>query len=135
MVLARLLRLERTPQAVAEETHAVGMEDRHWARGEAIRHWLFWFVVPTILGPSAWSTAFFFQQVHLAETKGWRHIELVALFPVYTATAVLAMLGSGWLIDRMGSVRLMPFYLIPMAEPRTITAMAMDLIPPMFLVP
>ncbi len=114
-VLARLLRLERTPQSVARESQAVGMDDRHWSRPEALRHWLFWLMVPSILAPSAWSTAFFFQQVHLAETKGWTHVQLVALFPLYTSVSVLAMLASGWVIDRVGTARLMPVYQLPMA--------------------
>lgn len=114
-LLWRLLRLERTPQAVAAESAAVGMDGLHWTRPQALRHPLFWLMVPAILAPSAWSTAFFFQQVHLAETKGWSHAQLVALFPLYTSVSVLAMLGSGWVIDRVGSPRLMPVYLLPMA--------------------
>ena len=114
-VLARLLRLERTPQAVAAESQAVGMNAKHWTRKEALRHWLFWLIVPSILAPSAWSTAFFFQQVHLAETKGWSHVQLVSLFPLYTAASVTAMLASGWVIDRVGTARLMPYFQLPMA--------------------
>ena len=114
-VLVRLLRLERTPQSVAAESQAVGMNGRHWTRRQALRHWLFWLMVPSILAPSAWSTAFFFQQVHLAQTKGWTHVRLVALFPLYTAVSVAAMLASGWVIDRVGTARLMPVYQLPMA--------------------
>lgn len=114
-VLVRLLRLERTPQSVAAESQAVGMNGRHWTRRQALRHWLFWLMVPSILAPSAWSTAFFFQQVHLAQTKGWTHVQLVALFPLYTAVSVAAMLASGWVIDRVGTARLMPVYQLPMA--------------------
>ena len=63
-VLTHLLRMERTPQSVAEQSQAVGMLGRHWSRAQTLRHWLFWLMVPAILAPSAWSTAFFFQQVH-----------------------------------------------------------------------
>jgi len=114
-VLTRLLRLERTPQSVAAESQAVGMLDRHWTRGQAFRHWLFWLIVPMILGPSAWSTAFFFQQVHLAETKGWSHVQLVSLFPIFTVFGVISMIVSGWVIDRVGTARLMPMIQLPMA--------------------
>ncbi len=114
-VLARLLRLERTPQSVAEENEAFGMGNRHWNRRDVLGHWLFWFIVPALLAPAAFSTAFFFQQVHLAETKGWAHVELVALFPLFTAFAVGSMLLSGSVIDRLGTARLMPVFQIPMA--------------------
>ncbi len=113
--VARLLRLERTPQQVAHEGQAAGMSDRHWLRREVLSHWLFWLLVPSLLAPAAFSTAFFFQQVHLAETKGWAHMHLVALFPVFTTAAIGSMVASGWLIDRVGSGRLMPFFQIPMA--------------------
>lgn len=114
-VLARFLRVERTPRAVTEETHAAGMDGRHWRRGEMLRHPLFWTVVPATLAPSAFVTALFFQQVHLSGTKGWDHVGFVALFPVYTLVSIAAMLGAGWAIDRFGTARLMPVYLLPLA--------------------
>ncbi len=112
-IVLRLLRNERTPQSATEGTMATGMEGRHWSRMDALRHWLFWLMVPAILGPSAFGTAFFFQQVHIAEVKGWTHLELVALFPIYTATGIFAMLASGWAIDRWGTGLLMPLSQIP----------------------
>ncbi len=114
-ILARLLRLERTPQSVAAENQSLGMTGRHWVRSEVLRHWLFWSVFPALLAPAAFSTAFFFQQVHVAEVKGWAHVELVALFPVFTVAAITGMLSSGWLIDRVGTARMMPLYQLPMA--------------------
>ena len=114
-ILVMLLRLERTPQSIAEESDAVGMFGRHWSRSEALRHWLFWVMVPAVLGPSAWITALFFQQVHLAETKGWSHASLVALFPLYTTVAMTATVVSGLLVDRFGSGRLVALVGLPMA--------------------
>lgn len=113
-VLIALLRQERTPQSHAETDHAVGMEGRHWRRSEMLRHPLFWFMVPALLGPPAFNTVFFFQQVHFAEVKGFSHLELVALFPVYTLAAVAGMMVSGGALDRLGTARLIPFYQLPM---------------------
>lgn len=113
-LLRRLLRTERTPRGDTELAHVPGLGQRHWRRGEMLRHPLFWWLVPALTAPPAFVTALFFQQVHLAETKGWSHVEFVALFPFYTATGIAAMLASGWLIDRVGAARLMPWYLIPM---------------------
>lgn len=113
-VLMRLLRHERTPQSMAESQSSTGMGGRHWTRRETLRHPLFWFMVPALLGPSAFYTAFFFHQVHFAEIKGWAHVELVAFFPVFTAMAIVAMITAGWALDRFGTTRLMPFYQLPM---------------------
>lgn len=112
-VLIRLLRNERTPQSLAKSESSTGMNGRQWTRRQALRHPLFWTVVPAILGPSAFVTALFFHQVHLAEIKGWSHIELVSLFPVYTVVGIIAMLTVGWALDKYGTKRLMPFFLLP----------------------
>lgn len=126
-VMQRLLRQERTPQSLAEGDTALGMDARHWTRKEMLRHPLFWFVLPSILGPSAFVTALFFQQVHLAEVKGWSHVGFVALFPVYTGVSTLFMLLAGWAIDRFGTKRLMPFYQIPIAISFVVMASAESL--------
>jgi len=114
-LLVALLRRERTPQSMAHEAQAVGMGGRHWSRGDVLRHRLFWFLVPALLAPAAFNTAFFFQQVHLAEVKGWAHMGLVALFPIYSVATVVAMLVSGWAVDRWGTARLMPLFQLPLA--------------------
>lgn len=113
-ILIALLRNERTPQSMARDNQAPGMDGRHWTRGEAFRHRLFWLMVPALLGPAAFNTAFFFQQVHYAGVKGWAHIELVALFPLFTGMSIGAMVISGWALDKWGTARLMPFYQLPM---------------------
>lgn len=114
-LLLPLLRLERTPQSIARDTQVSGMQDRHWGRGDMLGHWLFWCIVPALIAPSAFSTAFFFHQVHLAEVKGWTHLAMVALFPAFTGAGIAGLLISGWLIDRLGTARLMPVFQIPMA--------------------
>ena len=109
-ILSRLLRLERTPQAMADENQSLGMDERQWSRRDALRHPLFWMLMPALICGPMFGTAFFFQQVHLAEVKGWDHLSLVALFPIYTTAGVAAMLASGWAVDRFGSSRLMGLY-------------------------
>jgi MFS family permease len=113
-LLLMLLTKERTPQSWAGTSQSLGMDDRHWTRKETLRHFLFWFMVPALLGPSAFNTAFFFHQVHIAEVKGVSHVALVAMFPVYTAVGIAAMILSGWALDRLGTARLLPFMQVPM---------------------
>src|SRR6056297_3637668 len=122
--LLMLLRRERTPQSWAQTSQSLGMEGRHWTRGQALTHFLFWFMVPALLGPSAFNTAFFFHQVHIAEIKQVSHVELVAMFPFYTAVGIAAMVSSGWALDRFGTPRLIPFMQIPMVAAFLIFAFA-----------
>lgn len=113
-LLLVLLRQERTPQSLAKTNQSEGMLGKHWTRGQVLRHPLFWLMIPMLIGPSAFNTAFFFQQVHFAEIKGWDHIELVALFPVYTTVSILTMIVYGWALDKLGTAKLIPLFLIPM---------------------
>lgn len=123
-VLMLLLRQERTPQSWAQSDQSLGMEGRHWTRNETLRHFLFWFMVPALLGPSAFNTAFFFHQVHFAEVKAISHVELVAMFPFYTAVSIGAMVLSGWGLDKFGTPRLIPFMQLPMVAAFMVFAFA-----------
>ena len=109
-----LLKSERTPQSLAKEVTAFGLLGKSWSRKEVITHPLFWLIFPAIIGPSACITSFFFQQVYFAEVKGWTHLQLVALFPLYTLVAILFSLVSGWALDKFGLDRIIPFYQIPL---------------------
>jgi MFS family permease len=114
-VILILLRQERTPQSMADQAQRAGMEGRHWTRAEMFRSGLFWMIIPLAIGPAAWGTALFFQQVHLTEVKGWALVEFVALMPVYTLSAVASTFLSGWAIDRFGVSRVVPVMMLPFA--------------------
>ena len=110
-----LLRTERVPSAVSDLAEAAGMSGRHWSRRDVLGDWRFWCLLPMTTCTSIFSTALFFQQVHLAEVKGWTHVELVALFPIYTTFTVGCGLIFGLAIDRWSSVRLIAYMPLPMA--------------------
>ncbi len=114
-LLLWLLSQERTPQSIATETNAVGMDGRHWTRKDVVTSPLFWMLMPMLLGPPAWGTSLFFQQVHIADVKGWDLIDYFALIPLLTAVSVCTTLISGQLIDRFGSSGISKLYLLPFA--------------------
>ena len=113
VILYRLLRLERTPQSAANAPAAMGLLGKDWTRTMALRHPLFWLMVPAIVFFSAFGTTFWFHQVHFAEVKGYSHLALVAVFPLGTISLAISTIIYGWAIDRFGVVRLMPFYIVP----------------------
>ena len=123
-----LLAEERSPQSSATEGQSLGMGGRHWRRNQALRHPLFWFMIPALLGQSAFNTAFFFLQVHFAEIKGWEHLQLVAMFPVYTLVSITAMILSGILLDKLDTARLIPYFQLPMIVAFLIFAFGQSLI-------
>ncbi len=67
-------------------------------------------LVPLLLGPPAWGTALFFQQVHIAAVKGWALVDYLALIPLMTVISVAATLVTGALVDRFGSGRLLQLF-------------------------
>ncbi|OUS36694.1 MFS transporter [Rhodobacterales bacterium 56_14_T64] len=113
-ILLMLLREERTPQSMAQSDQSLGMQARHWTRNQTFRHPLFWFMVPALLGPGAFNTAFFFHQVHFAEIKLMTHVELVTMFPFYILISIVAMALTGWALDKVGTARLIPWFQLPM---------------------
>lgn len=123
-LITLLLRQERTPQSMAEEAHIAGMAGRHWTRAEMLRSGLFFLMIPMIVGPAAWGTALFFQQVHLTEVKGWELVAFVALMPIYTVSSVFMTFFSGWAIDRFGVSRIVPFQMLPFALSFAVLAFA-----------
>ncbi|WP_055083573.1 MFS transporter [Jannaschia donghaensis] len=127
-VTLRLLRAERTPQSLATEASAVGMDGRHWTRGAMLRHWLFWMLIPLLLGPPAFGTALFFHQVHLTDVKGWDLLDYVALMPIFTIVSVSVTFASGALIDRFGTGVLIAIYLLPFAAAFVLIGAASSLV-------
>ena len=123
----RLLRLERTPQSVAQNNQSTGLYGKHWTRANVLRHPIFWAMAPAVMSFSGFGTAFWFHQVHFAQVKGWSHLSLVSLFPLYTAIGIGAMLVSGWALDRIGTPRLIVFYQLPMVIAFTIFSYATSL--------
>jgi len=115
-IIINLLSNERTPNSSQENIiDQVGMESKHWERKEVLKHWVFWSVIIPFLIPPIFSTAFFFNMVHLTEIKNWSLITFTSLFPFYTGMSILTTLISGWILDKFGVEKILPFYLIPMA--------------------
>ena len=108
-----LLGAERMPAALAAEPQSLGMKARHWTRPDVLSHPLFWLLLPMLLAPPTWGTALFFQQVHIADAKGFSLTSYLALLPIMMAVATLATILSGQLIDRWGTARLVRVYLLP----------------------
>lgn len=112
-ILMGLLSEERTPASMAKNSVSLGMNNRHWTRSDVLRHPLFWLLVPTLMGPSAFSTAFFFHQVHYADVVNITNLQFVSYLPMFTVVSVCAMLSSGAALDRLGTTRLLPFFQVP----------------------
>ena len=114
--IVTLLKVERTPKSsknqVIEQT---GLNGKHWTRKQVLKFWLFWSVIIPLLITPIFSTAFFFYQMHLIDIKNFNVVKYFSIFPIYTISSMSALIFSGWLIDKLGVSKFLPYYLIPMA--------------------
>jgi MFS family permease len=114
-LLVWLLKQDRAPRHTAGgPIGAPGLGGRHWHRHEALRHWLFWALVPLMLTPGYIGTVVFFHQAHIAEIKGWTLVAMAPAYPAWALSEVAAAFAAGWFADRFGPERLVPFALLPM---------------------
>jgi MFS family permease len=114
-LLVWLLRQDRAPQGSrGDVAGAPGLGGRHWRRPEALRHWLFWALVPLMLTPGYIGTVAFFHQVHIAEIKGWTLVAMAPAYPAWALSEVAAAFAAGWVADRVGPARLLPVAVLPM---------------------
>lgn len=114
-LLAFLLRRERSPAGDrGDDEFSPGLGRRHWSRPEVLRHGIYWALMPGVMAPPFISTALFFHQAHVVAIKQWDLVVYAASFPLFSLTGILSGLASGMLIDRFGTPRLLPFYLLPL---------------------
>ncbi|MGP1358900.1 MFS transporter [Roseicyclus sp.] len=114
-LLVWLLAQDRTPQgSQGGVAGAPGLGGRHWRRSDALRHWLFWTLVPLMLTPGYIGTVVFFHQVHIAEIKGWSLVAMAPAYPAWALSEVAAAFAAGWFADRFGPARLLPVAVLPM---------------------
>jgi MFS family permease len=97
---------------------------RSMTRGEVVRDTRFWRVLPACVACAFLLTGFLFHQVHLVEEKGWTLARYAAGFPVFAVAQTLGTLATGFLVDRRGAVRLLPFFLVPIAGGLAVLALS-----------
>ena len=102
--------LERTAQ---QSAHSQGA-GAHWTRNQVLRDPRFYVVGAAVLSFSFIGTGLFFHQVHIANVKGWPLELLASAFVLFAVLKVVTSLAVGNLIDRLGSVPLLPVMLVPL---------------------
>lgn len=84
-------------------------------RREMLSEWRFYLILPAAMTPSFIITAMFFHHLTLAEAKGWSSAWVTGSYWAFGTGTVISLLAAGPLIDRLTAVRIMPFYLLPLA--------------------
>jgi MFS family permease len=71
--------------------------------------------LPVALAPSFISTGFLFNQARLLQEKGWAFEIWASWFVSFALTRGIAMVLVGPVIDKVGAVRLLPLFALPLA--------------------
>ena len=109
------LRTEPAHDQSAEDADPTVAERHEWTRAEVLRRPEFFAVLAAIVTPSFVMTGVFFHQAYLVESKGWTLAWFAGWFALFAATSVVTAIVTGWLVDRFGARRLLPYLLLPMS--------------------
>lgn len=122
-----LLRRERVPQS-ADIAASAGDRQRQWTRQEVLRDPVFYLLLTGVLAPPFIGTTIFFHQGHFIELRGYDPLVFASAFPLMAVTTILFGFVCGALIDRFGALRILPFFLGPLA----IASLAAGLLTPVW---
>jgi MFS family permease len=102
------------------DLHVPHAEQAKPARPSAVRKQLltdkrYWLALPGLMAPPFIVTGIFIHQDFVIASKDWTPAWFAVCFVVYGAVHWLASLVTGLLVDRYSGVRLLSYYLLPMA--------------------
>merc|ERR1711991_520797 len=100
-----------------EETNINDFEKREikqWKRIEVIKDYRFYIVCLNMLAMPWIATGVFVYQSFITEAKDWGSFVIAQSFMVYSILSVVTLLGSGFLIDKFTSRKLLIFMNIPL---------------------
>lgn len=109
--LMRVKRVQKSQTAKARGQRTA----RDWTRGEVVRDPMLYLLLAGTLAPSFIGTAILFHQAYLITLRGYDPLAFSAAFPIMSVTTIVFGLVCGYLVDRFGALRLLPFFLVPLA--------------------
>jgi len=89
-------------------------EIKQWKRVEVLKDYRFYIVCLNMLAMPWIATGVFVYQSFITESKEWGSFVIAQSFMVYSILSVITLLGSGFLIDRFTSRKLLIFMNIPL---------------------
>jgi len=89
-------------------------EIKQWKRIEVLKDYRFYIVCLNMLAMPWIATGVFVYQSFITESKDWGSFVIAQSFMVYSILSVITLLGSGYLIDKFTSRKLLIFMNIPL---------------------
>ena len=92
----------------------VEKEIKNWTRVEVLKDYRFYIVCLNMLAMPWIATGVFVYQSYITESKEWGEFVIAQSFMAYSVSSVITLLGSGFLIDKFTSRKLLIFMNIPL---------------------
>ena len=92
----------------------VEKEIKNWTRVEVLKDYRFYIVCLNMLAMPWIATGVFVYQSYITESKEWGEFGIAQSFMAYSVLSVITLLGSGFLIDKFTSRKLLIFMNIPL---------------------
>ncbi len=87
---------------------------KNWTRVEVLKDYRFYIVCLNMLAMPWIATGVFVYQSYITESKEWGEFVIAQSFMAYSVLSVITLLGSGFLIDKFTSRKLLIFMNIPL---------------------
>ena len=92
----------------------VEKEIKNWTRIEVLKDYRFYIVCLNMLAMPWIATGVFVYQSYITDSKEWGEFVIAQSFMAYSVLSVITLLGSGFLIDKFTSRKLLIFMNIPL---------------------
>ncbi len=92
----------------------VEKEIKNWTRVEVLKDYRFYIVCLNMLAMPWIATGVFVYQSYITESKEWGEFVIAQSFMAYSILSVITLLGSGFLIDKFTSRKLLIFMNMPL---------------------
>ena len=87
---------------------------KNWTRVEVLKDYRFYIICLNMLAMPWIATGVFVYQSYITESKDWGEFVIAQSFMVYSVLSVITLLGSGFLIDKFTSRKLLIFMNLPL---------------------
>lgn len=98
---------------IAESQSTSHSRLKHPPKAGLLKDPRFYLVMPGFLAVPIFATGIFFFQGTLLEAKGWSAENFATAFALFGISTTVSALAGGWLVDKTGSLKILPFLNIP----------------------
>jgi MFS family permease len=105
----------RVPHGRQSAEKSLSPEVRSWTRKEVLRDPVFWVLLTGVLAPAFIGTTIFYHQNYLTALNNWPPQLFAQSLLLMAMTTVGCALIAGAVIDRVGAIAVLPFFLLPLS--------------------